>query len=341
MYCGSSISVKEAVEAHGVPDAKNILQTAITFLESRNYEEANKQLTRVLEYDPENRTAWLCKAIIASSPTLKHKFFFWNAFQEIEPYILQAKTYFGKALTAPGIEDECFREKAAGILVRTAASHLKGGDGSRTADNADRMFNLDIDLLRDAAYRSALSFMTLGALCLNAAYCLRPCKAVAEEIRSYRSFLQRFPVPYSEWMVTGQLEDKDRAKQMDDWFIEWAVTGRSTLYDLEQKINKEHPDWDTKPTKEQTKTNQCFIATATIGDPDHPAVVLLREFRDDYLLNRSAGRLFVRWYYAIGPVAARVIARSLILRRITYWLVVRPAAKMAGRSMKKARRGEV
>jgi hypothetical protein len=150
---------------------------------------------------------------------------------------------------------------------------------------------------------------------------LKPCKEVAEEIRSYHIILHNYP----------------------GTFPEWEATGRPTLYDLEQKIIEEHPDWDTKPTKEQIKTNQCFIATATMGDANHPSVLLLREFRDTYLLRKSAGRLFVNWYYEIGPHAARVIARSRILRRISYWLVVRPAAKVAIRSMSKARRerGEV
>jgi len=48
----------------------------------------------------------------------------------------------------------------------------------------------------------------------------------------------------------------------------------------------------------------CFIATAAYGSANDGAVQVLRDFRDRYLLTNGAGRAFVRWYYANGPVAA-------------------------------------
>ena len=51
----------------------------------------------------------------------------------------------------------------------------------------------------------------------------------------------------------------------------------------------------------------CFVATAAYGDPGHPMVQVLREFRDRHLIRFSAGRWFVKQYYKYGPAAADMI----------------------------------
>lgn len=68
----------------------------------------------------------------------------------------------------------------------------------------------------------------------------------------------------------------------------------------------------------------CFIATATMGDYNHPVVVDLRLFRDDWLLKRSWGIHFTNWYYKHSPKVANIIANSLIIRKITFLIIVKP-----------------
>jgi hypothetical protein len=58
----------------------------------------------------------------------------------------------------------------------------------------------------------------------------------------------------------------------------------------------------------------CFVATAAYGSYLEPEVVLLRDFRDRYLLTNSRGRAFVRWYYLNSPPIAGFIARHQKLR---------------------------
>jgi hypothetical protein len=76
-------------------------------------------------------------------------------------------------------------------------------------------------------------------------------------------------------------------------------------------------------TKEEDKKN-CFVATATMGDKNHPVVIDLRAFRDNFLLKRVWGVNFTNWYYTHGPKAANVIEKSIILKKITYYIIIKP-----------------
>lgn len=51
----------------------------------------------------------------------------------------------------------------------------------------------------------------------------------------------------------------------------------------------------------------CFIATAAFGSSLDPRVVILRSFRDQFLLESAPGRFFVRFYYSHSPAAARFL----------------------------------
>ena len=68
-------------------------------------------------------------------------------------------------------------------------------------------------------------------------------------------------------------------------------------------------------TSPQTK---CFIATATFGSELAPEVVLLRTFRDSYILHTSVGRRFMisfnAFYYSFSPQIAALIAPNTPLR---------------------------
>ena len=59
----------------------------------------------------------------------------------------------------------------------------------------------------------------------------------------------------------------------------------------------------------------CFVATACFGDPGHPTVTALRQFRDDVLMRLAPGRGFINWYYRRGPGLARLLDRRPTLKR--------------------------
>lgn len=62
--------------------------------------------------------------------------------------------------------------------------------------------------------------------------------------------------------------------------------------------------------------DECFIATAAFGSKFQPAVGLLRQFRDQYLLTNSWGESFVHFYYRVSPPIAAAIAGHDVLRGV-------------------------
>ena len=60
----------------------------------------------------------------------------------------------------------------------------------------------------------------------------------------------------------------------------------------------------------------CFIATAAYGSYLEPEVMVLRNFRDNYLLTNKLGAKFVEFYYATSPPFASYIADHEALRTV-------------------------
>ena len=69
----------------------------------------------------------------------------------------------------------------------------------------------------------------------------------------------------------------------------------------------------------------CFIATAAYGSSLEPNVIVLKEFRDKYLMVRGWGKRFVEFYYRMSPLIANIIANNeslkFVVRTCLYPLV--------------------
>ena len=75
----------------------------------------------------------------------------------------------------------------------------------------------------------------------------------------------------------------------------------------------------TVPFPDLPDKGGCFVATAAFGADWEAEVLVLRDFRDRYLLTNAVGRAFVGWYYRNGPAAAEVIEGNEGLRTASRW----------------------
>ena len=71
------------------------------------------------------------------------------------------------------------------------------------------------------------------------------------------------------------------------------------------------------PVVEAGSGGGCFIATAAYGSNMANEVVILRNFRDNVLLQTSGGRSLVKFYYEISPPIAHYIRNNKILKALT------------------------
>lgn len=74
--------------------------------------------------------------------------------------------------------------------------------------------------------------------------------------------------------------------------------------------------------------SSCFVATAAYGDADHIDVATLRAYRDEVLQHHAAGRAFIRVYWIVGPVCARIVNCCQGLRPLAR-RALRPAVRHA------------
>ena len=72
----------------------------------------------------------------------------------------------------------------------------------------------------------------------------------------------------------------------------------------------------------------CFIATAAYGSSSAEQIDVLREFRDEVLLQSTPGSLFVALYYRLSPPVAEVISESSFLQTVVRELLVDPVVWM-------------
>ncbi len=70
----------------------------------------------------------------------------------------------------------------------------------------------------------------------------------------------------------------------------------------------------TDQTDSNSEIDECFIATAAFGSKLAPAVKILRQFRDLYLLTNIPGQALVKIYYTYSPSLAQVIAGNDALK---------------------------
>ncbi|MBE2231941.1 MAG: hypothetical protein IAE85_00440 [Anaerolinea sp.] len=92
---------------------------------------------------------------------------------------------------------------------------------------------------------------------------------------------------------------------------------QSALKDVEHLLatagNNQDQYLEARKLKDEIETlpeGGCFIATAVYETPYSPELTVLRNFRDQVLLDSSVGKAVISCYYMISPSIARQLSKS-------------------------------
>jgi hypothetical protein len=122
----------------------------------------------------------------------------------------------------------------------------------------------------------------------------------------------------------------DRARQaLRDFYERCEPASKSDLklragWRLGLNLEPQPPSKPIPGPEPQPSKASCFIATAACGSPSAAEVLLLREFRDRYLLRHRVGAAFVALYQYLSPALADFIGPRAWCRRAVRLLLIRP-----------------
>ena len=86
------------------------------------------------------------------------------------------------------------------------------------------------------------------------------------------------------------------------------ISQSTTLTPLEQENSLKEKDAKSRSRNYRSRNIDCFIATVVYGSPYAPEVQVLRNFRDEVLMQNPVGRRFVDFYYSgAGERAANFV----------------------------------
>jgi len=91
-------------------------------------------------------------------------------------------------------------------------------------------------------------------------------------------------------------------------------------------IDESYKDYNKRnKSNENYNNSNCFVATAAFGTKWADEINILRDWRDERLQHNKFGRIFINFYYKVGPFLAKFVRRSSLLknsvRKIIYFII--------------------
>lgn len=262
-----------------------------------NYKESYDYCNKALEIDPQSAALWENKAISC----------FWIRTDKdiIESEAKEILTYLNAAKQA-NPDSETYKDTASSIASNLFYAVYY------------RYLMIEPDMSSDGKELDGYSYETSEKLVsyikiMEISFDINPTAAYLEKAVYELTNLDK------GWWINI---DKQGNKTTDDWWKQFSFDAVRTRARYIKKIKKIKPNY--KEPEFPKKDGWCFIATATMGSYDHPQVMELRHFRDEWILTKNWGESFVKWYYHYGAIAAKFIEKSFVLKQLSYLLIVKP-----------------
>jgi len=137
---------------------------------------------------------------------------------------------------------------------------------------------------------------------------------------------------YAEIAKVSARDQLGNGEKAIEWFKRAAnaevATDIFSAFDIKRRAQKE---LETMLFLSQMRTSGksgCFIATAVYGRADAPELETFRRFRDEFLLKRSMGKLFMSFYYSFSPHAAELIKKSEYAKKLVRAVILKTALRL-------------
>jgi len=96
---------------------------------------------------------------------------------------------------------------------------------------------------------------------------------------------------------------------------------RKETYDEISLLAKPHKI--NTATPQASSSSSCFVATAAFGTPWADEINILRSWRDQVLVDSVTGKVFINFYYKVGPYMAKVVEKSSLLKSLVRNIIYR------------------
>ena len=260
-----------------------------------NYKEAYDYCNKALEIDPDSAGLWENKAI-SSFWLRSDKDIIDSEAKEILTYLNAAKQADANSPTYEATASSL----ASNLFFAVYYKYLqKSFDASSNGKTYDQWSQKSV--------KDFINYLNVMELCFN----ISPANIYLDTAIQELTKLKK---------VTWINLDK-KGNTNADWLKTYNFDAVKTREKYITKLKKFDSSY-TPP--EFPKSGGCFIATAAMGSYDHPQVMELRRFRDEWILEKNWGKSFVKWYYYYGAKAANIIDKSFILKKLSYLLIVKP-----------------
>lgn len=352
MYCGIDVILHNPnkITSEIKIDVDKIFNLATFAIEAKNFEEAYKYFTQIIEHDPENKLAWFGKGyaagMLSTITNLRVKEIqtcFKKGFHTDEPINVSSKMKNNNKSVVPqgeidlSVLDEMLTEyafhenstrnpeylKIAHLSYEKISDHISDLGKSIYGNDYDKWEQLILEVLnlRNEAYKLLVYDLE------NVPCRIFPKNEFVLSKSQYKgkisSTIKILIIIDKERNSMKELSKDSLVKRRERFVsiikMSMPASGLARDNDINSQLN-EYID-DAK--------KGCFIATATMGNPNHPYVITLRKFRDSYLIESSVGRRFVELYYSYSPGLAQIIAKNKILKLLSKYLIVKPLTTAA------------
>ena len=334
MFCQKEIIVKEVLKEDAGNKLEHLFVLANSALDGNNFPEAYKYYSQILELDSTNPRAWFGKASAAGL----------NSFEQLREMMVG---FANTIKYAADNEKNDYEQKAGAIILTACIFHLK------TADNcvvsAGKAFNLNknrgsfLEGIVTRPYVESNAGQRFNDIVQAVDFFVaRSSESITLLEKAYESSSSN---EMKEMTAVGiiQLCDKNflymgivaHKMTFPSEIGQFYVDIRNKyVYELKQ-INPKSLEEVNKQFLLKPSQSPCFVVTATMGSDQHPRVKILREFRNTFLANTTIGQSFIEWYELYGPKVASFIRKSVLLRTLSYVLIVYPISEIAKYFIKK------